>query len=85
MDSQGEISPGAIVGAVFSLIIAAVVGLIGLRILSPFAARCDDSGAFAEACLELSSSVGSTIAALVGPLGLIVVLVLLLIFISSGR
>mgnify|MGYP007008815108 CR=1 FL=1 len=86
MDSRGEVSPFAIVGAIFSVTIAAVIGLIGLRILSPLAQRCDDAGVFIEACWELSSSVGSSIANLVGPLGLIIVLVSLLVFIASrGR
>lgn len=78
MNSRAQISPEAIGGAVVAVVIAALVGMIGLRILSPLAARCGNSGIFVEECTELSYSLGSIIAALVGPLGLIVVLVSLL-------
>lgn len=83
MDSRGEVSLTAVIGTVVSIVIAAVVGLIGLRILSPFAARCDDSGVFVEVCTDLSLSLGSAIAGLVGPLGLVMMLISLLIFAFS--
>ncbi|WP_144796587.1 hypothetical protein [Halorubrum depositum] len=86
MDNRGDISPGAIYGAIITLVTAAVVGMIGLRLLSPFATRCDDSGVFTDACNKLTLSLGDTIADLVGPLGLMILLVsLLLVIASQGR
>lgn len=83
MNNRGEISPWTVVGPIVTLITVAVVGLVGLRILSPFAERCDQAGVFYEACTEISISAGSSISNLVGPLGVVVLLIALLIFMGS--
>lgn len=78
MDSQAKISPGAIVGAIITLVAVAIAGLAGLRVLLPFVARCDDAEGFTEECLNIGSSAGASIGDLVGPLGLIVLVLLLI-------
>lgn len=80
--SRGNISPRAITGTIITLVTAALVGMIGLRLLSPFAERCNDSGVFTEVCNGLTPSLGNSISNLVGPLGVIVLIVSLRVFLA---
>ncbi|TKX72117.1 hypothetical protein EXE40_05520 [Halorubrum sp. GN11GM_10-3_MGM] len=79
MNDQAEISPAAIISVVVTTVSAGIVGMIGLAVISPFAARCDEPRPFVQECMGITLSVGSSIDALVGPLGLIILVISLFI------
>lgn len=77
--SRGQVN--GVIGAIVSLLIASVIALILLAVASPFAERCPE-GQFSDVCLSIESAV-SFVPMLIGPLGLLLVILGMLAAISS--